>query len=68
MQAKLKAAHAKINELYQAGKLDTTEWDAAMAVVRSLREQSGPQEFFSVDSGQHRTILSSGRIINPGNM
>jgi hypothetical protein len=38
-----------------------------MVLVRQLREQINPvkpgQEFFSVDSGIHRTLLPNGRVI-----
>lgn len=45
----------------------TSEWEGAMQVVRALVQRQNdaraPEEFCSVDSGIHRTRLSSGRVI-----
>ena len=61
IQAQLKAARATVNSL----AFGTDEWEAAMATVRQLVEQisaaNPADEFCSVDSGIHRTRLTSGR-------
>lgn len=63
MTNQLKAARAKVNSL----QFGTVAWEQAMQVVRDLVAKiaaaEGPQEFFSVDSGIHRTHLLNGRVI-----
>jgi hypothetical protein len=62
-EEKLKVARARVNEL----TFGTAEWEAAMAVVRTLSAEldaaAPAEEFCSVDSGVHRTRLLSGRIV-----
>ena len=61
--AQLKAARATVNSL----EFGTDAWEAAMADVRRLVDQVNAvkpvEEFFSVDSGIHRTLLLNGRVI-----
>jgi hypothetical protein len=56
-ERKLAAARAKVRTL----SFGTDAWEAAMVTVRALTEQvnaeRAPEEFFSVDSGEHRTRL-----------
>jgi len=63
LQSQLKVARATVNSL----KFGTDEWEAAMVVVRNLVEQLNAylanKEFFSLDSGIHRTLLLNGRVI-----
>jgi hypothetical protein len=63
LQSQLKAARAAVNAL----EFGTDAWEAAMVVVRSLVGQVNAakpvQEFFSLDSGIHRTLLLNGRVI-----
>jgi hypothetical protein len=63
MKNELKNARAKVNGL----KFGTPEWEAAMEVVRGIVakiEAAKPrEEFFSVDSGWHRTRLLDGRVV-----
>ena len=60
--AQLKAARATVNSL----EFGTDAWEAAMADVRRLVDQVNAakpdEEFFSVDSGIHRTLLLNGRV------
>ena len=62
LQSQIKAARADVNAL----EFGTDAWEAAMAVVRELVDQisaaNPADEFCSVDSGIHRTRLTSGRI------
>jgi hypothetical protein len=61
--AQLKAARATVNSL----EFGTDAWEAAMADVRRLVDQINTakpvEEFFSVDSGNHRTLLLNGRVV-----
>jgi hypothetical protein len=61
--AQLKAARATVNSL----EFGTDAWEAAMADVRRLVDQVNAakpvEEFFSVDSGIHHTLLLNGRVI-----
>jgi hypothetical protein len=61
--AQLKAARATVNSL----EFGTDAWEAAMADVRRLVDQVNAakpvEEFFSVDSGIHRTLLLNGRVL-----
>ena len=45
----------------------TPAWEASMQIVRNMvaaeLAAAPKQEYFSVDSGEHRTILLDGRII-----
>ena len=63
LQSQLKAARATVNAL----EFGTDAWEAAMVVVRRLVEQHNAcmanEEFFSLDSGVHRTLLLNGRVI-----
>jgi len=63
LQSQLKIARATVNSL----EFGTNEWEAAMVVVRNLVEQLNAylanEEFFSLDSGIHRTLLLNGRVI-----
>lgn len=63
---KLEAARQRVRELI----FGTPEWEAAMAVVRELCAEIDAarprEEFFSLDSGFHRTRLPSGKIIGSG--
>jgi len=63
LEAQLKIARKKVGKLI----FGTSEWEAAMQIVRDLCEaidsQRPQEEFCSVDSGFHRTRLNSGRII-----
>ena len=63
LQSQLKAARAAVNAL----EFGTDAWEAAMVVVRRLVEQHdaylADEEFFSLDSGIHRTRLLNGRVI-----
>ena len=67
LQSQLKAAEAVVNAIDYSADGWEAKWDQAMASVRQLRKQINPakldQEFFSVDSGIHRTILPNGRVI-----
>jgi hypothetical protein len=62
-QSQLKSARAAVNAL----EFGTDAWEAAMVVVRSLVDQINDakpaEEFFSLDSGIHRTLLLNGRVI-----
>jgi hypothetical protein len=62
INAQLKAARAIVNSL----EFGTDAWEAAMADVRRLVDQSNAakpvEEFCSIDSGIHRTRLINGRI------
>ena len=63
LQSQLKAARATVNAL----EFGTDAWEAAMVVVRRLADQINAakpaEEFFSLDSGIHRTLLLNGRVI-----
>jgi hypothetical protein len=63
LRSQLKAARATVNTL----EFGTDAWESAMAAVRSLVDQINAakpvEEFFSVDSGIHRTLLLNGRVI-----
>ncbi len=63
LQSQLKAARAAVNAL----EFGTDAWESAMVAVRSLVDQINAakpvEEFFSVDSGIHRTMLLDGRVI-----
>ena len=63
LQSQLKAARATVNTL----EFGTDAWESAMVAVRSLVDQINAakpvEEFFSVDSGIHRTLLLNGRVI-----
>ena len=62
LQSQLKAARASVNTL----EFGTDAWESAMTAVRSLVDQINAakpvEEFFSVDSGIHRTLLLNGRV------
>ena len=63
LRSQLKAARATVNAL----EFGTDAWEAAMVVVRQLVDQHDAylanEEFFSLDSGIHRTLLLNGRVI-----
>ena len=63
LRSQLKAARAAVNAL----EFGTDAWEAAMVVVRQLVDQHDAylanEEFFSLDSGIHRTLLLNGRVI-----
>jgi hypothetical protein len=63
LQSQLKAARASVNTL----EFGTDAWESAMTAVRSLVDQINAakpvEEFFSVDSGIHRTLLLNGRVV-----
>ena len=63
LQSRIKAARATVNAM----EFGTDAWESAMVAVRSLVDQINAakpvEEFFSVDSGIHRTLLLNGRVI-----
>lgn len=63
IERQIKQARKVVNSL----EFGTDAWEVAMQKVRELVEKQAEQkvesEFFSVDSGFHRTKLLSGRII-----
>ena len=63
LNKKIRAARDNVRN-YTFG---TDEWEAAMEVVRGLCREldaiTPKEEFCSVDSGEHRTRLLSGKII-----
>jgi hypothetical protein len=67
LQSQIKAAEAVVNAIDYSADGWEAEWDKAMVPVRQLRDQINAgkpaEEFFSVDSGIHRTLLLNGRVI-----
>jgi hypothetical protein len=63
LQSQLEAARATVNAL----EFGTNAWKSAMVAVRNLVDRINAakpvEEFFSVDSGTHRTLLLNGRVI-----
>jgi hypothetical protein len=63
LQSQLKSARAAVNAL----EFGIDAWEAAMVVVRSLVNQINAakpvEEFFSLNSGIHSTLLLNGRVI-----
>ena len=67
LQSQIKAAEAVVNAIDYSADGWEAEWEKAMVPVRQLRDQINAakpvEEFFSVDSGIHRTLLLNGRVI-----
>jgi hypothetical protein len=67
LQSQIKAAEAVVNAIDYSVDGWEAEWDKAMVPLRQLRDQINAakpvEEFFSVDSGIHRTLLLNGRVI-----
>lgn len=63
LEDQLKSARAKVN----TEEFGTIAWENAMEIVRDICAKidadRAPEEFCSVDSGIHRTRLTSGKII-----